>query len=186
MPDFPALSLAQLSVLPMPSEVTTPIPVMAITGRPALSRCALAVGLLAAMMPLSIHPVEQRQTFAAPIAHTGDNDLAQARRARAGIARSSRGEQFAVVDDGAANSQIRHELGVDAMADIGAGIADREPNFLKHRKLGRGRWFKPGGAGNNRTVRGVDLRGNRVPLPPQRRLGFTGIPYVAIRKHWRN
>ena len=37
MPDSPAVSLAQLSALPAPSEVTTPMPVTTTTGRPALS-----------------------------------------------------------------------------------------------------------------------------------------------------
>ena len=37
MPDSPAVSLAQLSVLPAPSEVTTPRPVTTTIGRPILS-----------------------------------------------------------------------------------------------------------------------------------------------------
>jgi len=35
MPDSPAISLRQLSALPMPSEVTTPMPVTTTIGRPA-------------------------------------------------------------------------------------------------------------------------------------------------------
>ena len=41
MPDLPAVSFAQLSVLPLPSEVTTPMPVTTTTGLPNLSRGAL-------------------------------------------------------------------------------------------------------------------------------------------------
>src|SRR5207344_1418147 len=37
MPDSPLVSLAQLSVLPAPSDVTTPRPVTTTTGRPILS-----------------------------------------------------------------------------------------------------------------------------------------------------
>src|SRR6476619_8038724 len=37
MPDSPAVSLAQLSVLPAPSEVMTPSPVTTTVGRPCLS-----------------------------------------------------------------------------------------------------------------------------------------------------
>jgi hypothetical protein len=40
MPDSPAVSLAQLSVLPAPSEVTTPMPVTTTIGLPNLSRGA--------------------------------------------------------------------------------------------------------------------------------------------------
>src|SRR5580704_1897449 len=38
MPDTPPVNLLQLSDLPTPSEVTTPMPVTATTGRPSLSR----------------------------------------------------------------------------------------------------------------------------------------------------
>ena len=38
MPDRPAVRRRQFSVLPAPSEVTTPIPVTTTMGRPALSR----------------------------------------------------------------------------------------------------------------------------------------------------
>src|SRR5690242_16211193 len=41
MPDSPAVSLLQLSVLPAPSEVTTPMPVITTIGRPNLSRAAI-------------------------------------------------------------------------------------------------------------------------------------------------
>ena len=40
MPDWPAASLAQLSVLPAPSDVATPMPVTTTIGRPKLSRVA--------------------------------------------------------------------------------------------------------------------------------------------------
>ena len=43
MPDSPAQSLAQLSVLPAPSEVTTPMPVTTTMGLPNLSRGAAIV-----------------------------------------------------------------------------------------------------------------------------------------------
>jgi hypothetical protein len=41
MPDSPAVSLAQLSSLPAPSDVTTPIPVTTTIGLPNLSRGAV-------------------------------------------------------------------------------------------------------------------------------------------------
>ena len=43
MPDSPAVSFAQLSALPAPSEVTTPMPVTTTIGRPNLSRVAVMV-----------------------------------------------------------------------------------------------------------------------------------------------
>ena len=41
MPDSPAVSFFQLSVLPAPSEVMTPMPVTTTIGRPNLSRVAV-------------------------------------------------------------------------------------------------------------------------------------------------
>src|SRR5262245_33530759 len=46
MPDSPPVSLAQLSLLPAPSEVTTPSPVTTTTGRPFLSLPAAIASLL--------------------------------------------------------------------------------------------------------------------------------------------
>ena len=45
MPETPPVSFAQLSDVPMPSEVTTPIPVTAMIGRPFLSRVAVVIPL---------------------------------------------------------------------------------------------------------------------------------------------
>ncbi len=46
MPDSPAVSLAQLSAFPAPSEVMTPMPVTTTTGRPFLSRADAISSLL--------------------------------------------------------------------------------------------------------------------------------------------
>src|SRR6185436_2089064 len=46
MPDSPAVSLAQLSALPVPSEVMTPMPVTTTIGRPRLSRADAMSALL--------------------------------------------------------------------------------------------------------------------------------------------
>jgi hypothetical protein len=43
MPDSPAVSFAQLSVLPAPSDVMTPIPVTTTIGLPNLSRSAAMI-----------------------------------------------------------------------------------------------------------------------------------------------
>jgi len=75
---MPPVNFAQLSDLPTPSEVTTPIPVTATTGRPFLSRVVAAISALLQLRSPSIHPFNQREPFAAPIADTGDDDLGNA------------------------------------------------------------------------------------------------------------
>ena len=77
MPEMPPLSFAQLSDLPTPSEVTTPMPVTATMGRPFLSRVAVAMEF--SFNP-SIDPFNQPKPFAAPIADAGDDDLGESRR----------------------------------------------------------------------------------------------------------
>src|SRR5580658_859327 len=116
MPETPADNFAQLSSLPTPSEVTTPMPVTAIIGRPALSRCALAVGRDDVMKRSpSIHPVKQHQPFTPPIADAGDDGLGKTGRTLSRIARTRWGEQLAVLDHRAAKRKIGHELGVHSM-----------------------------------------------------------------------
>jgi hypothetical protein len=51
MPDSPATSLVQLSVLPAPSEVTMPMPVTTTVGRPNLSCGAVMFPPLVTSMP---------------------------------------------------------------------------------------------------------------------------------------
>src|SRR6187551_3303095 len=69
MPDSPAVSLAQLSVLPAPSEVITPRPVTTTIGRPSLSFGGIVV------LP-SVGPLDQSKAFAPPMADAGHQDLA--------------------------------------------------------------------------------------------------------------
>src|SRR5215510_1732722 len=71
MPDLPAVSLVQLSVLPAPSEVTTPRPVTTTCGRPDLS---LPVAIFRS--PSTI-PLDQREAFAPPVANASYYDLHQ-------------------------------------------------------------------------------------------------------------
>src|SRR4051794_30475322 len=81
MPDSPAVSLRQLSAIPVPSEVTTPMPVTA-TGAPtegplgedAIS-FSLSMSLRLSALRLSAHGVYQRHAFAAPVADGRDHDL---------------------------------------------------------------------------------------------------------------
>src|SRR5450756_1183764 len=71
MPDSPAVSLAQLSVLPAPSEVTTPRPVTTTIGRPILS---FSDGISCSP---SADPFEQSKGFAPPMPDAGHQDLLQ-------------------------------------------------------------------------------------------------------------
>src|SRR4029078_361732 len=70
MPHSPAVSLAQLSALPAPSDVTTPRPVTTTSGRPILS---LPV-VISASLPRSLN---QSEAFASPVSLPGHQDLGQ-------------------------------------------------------------------------------------------------------------
>src|SRR5205807_1945221 len=73
IPDWPVVSFCQLSALPMPSEVTTPMPVTA-TGGPACWREDAISALL------SVHRFDQGHAFAAPMADRRHHDLRQRSR----------------------------------------------------------------------------------------------------------
>src|ERR1700754_654437 len=68
MPDSPADSFAQLSALPAPNEVTTPMPVTTTMGRPNLSRFAV-------MVSPQLYSLDQRHAFAAPVASPDHHNL---------------------------------------------------------------------------------------------------------------
>src|SRR5262249_16484456 len=68
MPDLPAVRYFQLSALPAPSEVTTPIPVTTTIGRPALS-------WLDGIAILPSGRFDQRQTFTTPVTDGRDHRL---------------------------------------------------------------------------------------------------------------
>src|ERR1035438_3926031 len=71
MPDSPPVSLAQLSVLPAPSDVITPRPVTTTVGRPCLS---FDDGIV---RPPSAGPFYQCEAFAPPMPDPGHHDLLQ-------------------------------------------------------------------------------------------------------------
>src|SRR5580700_10308761 len=172
MPDWPAVSFAQLSSLPTPSALTTPIPVTATMGRPALSRLPM-------MLP-STDPLDQSQSFAAPIADAGDDHLRQAGGTIAGIAAAGRRKQLAVLERGAGDPQIGRKLGLDPMPDIRTGVANGKAEFLERAAFRRGRGLYPAGAGNDGGVGAIDLAGDGFPLPAQRGLGLAGRPQIAV------
>src|SRR5262249_31668692 len=63
MPDWPAASLLQLSLLPAPSEVTTPMPVTTTTGRPDVSRKDAMLVLPADLDVRSVDRFDEREAF---------------------------------------------------------------------------------------------------------------------------
>src|SRR6202011_2735913 len=74
IPDSPAQSLAQLSVLPEPSDVTTPMPVTTTIGRPNLSRAAVMISP-SDLRPDSNDGFDQRHAFAAPVSGPDHHNL---------------------------------------------------------------------------------------------------------------
>src|SRR5690606_10862928 len=106
IPERPAVSADQLSLRPTPSEVTTPMPVMATTGRPRLSRTPIAPSFVqdrdhySALTPWrrrgsarrlvgersatgrSLDRLDQAQAFAAPATPRVDDDRLRRRRHR--------------------------------------------------------------------------------------------------------
>src|SRR5258707_10364356 len=77
IPDSPAVSFAQLSDLPEPSDVTTPMPVTTTIGLPDLSRDAVMF-FPAGAAPCSLDGFDQGHAFAPPV--TGSNDYNLCRR----------------------------------------------------------------------------------------------------------
>src|SRR5450755_3379880 len=74
MPDSPAVSFFQLSVLPAPSDVTTPIPVTTTIGLPALSRGAVMFS--PSVLPFYLlDRLDQSHAFALPVTGSHDDNL---------------------------------------------------------------------------------------------------------------
>ena len=76
MPDRPAAIALQLSDLPTPRDVTSPMPVTTTTRRPLLSKLALP------MACASVHRRDEAEALAAPWAESGDEDSVGTRLAR--------------------------------------------------------------------------------------------------------
>src|SRR5215471_11915483 len=83
MPDSPAVSFFQLSDLPAPSDVTTPMPVMTTIGLPNLSRGAVMVfpvGVVSRRGIILAHRLDEGHAFAPPV--TGPDNYNLGRRCR--------------------------------------------------------------------------------------------------------
>src|SRR5690349_3200905 len=159
MPDSPAVSFAQLSDLPAPSEVITPMPVTTTTGLPNLSRGALmlfptreAHGDRALVRPLEdvlTDGFDQGHPFAPPM--TGSHHHNLGRRSLhfnldpGGIAGR---KQRAARNRKRRNAQSEDALGVDGMPESRSGRPHEEAGmFAEEGPLFGGRGF---GAGRTR------------------------------------
>src|SRR5579871_5740889 len=95
MPDWPAVSFAQLSDLPTPSGVTRPMPVTTTTGRPALSRFAF----IGSPRKLPSSRLHQRHAFAAPVTGSDHDNLGRrGGHFNLGAGLVARRKQFAMPD----------------------------------------------------------------------------------------
>src|SRR5262249_33771908 len=116
MPDWPAVSFAQLSALPAPSEVMTPMPVTTTIGRPFLS-CADAISSL-------LDRLDQRPALAAPMTDGGNDDPIEAAIiATFDTGRIGRREQLFVAKRERCKGNIHGELRLEPVPKIGRGRA---------------------------------------------------------------
>src|SRR5262245_29965131 len=114
MPDLPVVRFFQFSALPAPSEVTTPMPVTTTTGRRSLLDG----------MRLSLRRLDQRHSFAPPVADPSDHHALErageglldpgivGRREKRTTAQSQRGE-----------GDVHGELRLTPVAEIATGGA---------------------------------------------------------------
>src|SRR5262249_11047336 len=151
MPLSPAVSFVQFSSLPVPSEVTMPMPVTTTMGRPALSRVAMP------RIPVPSPPFDESHTLATPVSDAGDRHLRHQLARRPGIARSRGLEQLSAPQDLGGDRQVGGELRFEALPDVRAGRTNGQSAGRQERLLfARGRL----GAGRARQHRG--------PPPPPR------------------
>src|SRR5882724_9663866 len=160
MPDSPAVSFSQLSVLPAPSEVTTPIPVTTTIGRPNLSRAAVMLSppfvpvRPASWLPESCLPeswlldrLDQSHAFAPPVPGPDHHNLGRRLRHFNLHARGIAGrKQGAARHRQRRKAKSQRKLGLHGVAELRAGRAHdefrmlgEEGAFLRGRRLGAGR-----------------------------------------------
>src|SRR3569832_2744021 len=113
IPDSPATSFAQLSALPLPSEVMMPMPVTTTTGRPSLSRSAVMDP------PIELaHGLDQRHAFAAPVSGSHHRNLGgRALHFNLGPGRIVRREQRAARDRERGQCNPERELRFHGVAE---------------------------------------------------------------------
>src|SRR5450755_2817818 len=156
MPDSPAVSLVQLSALPVPSDVTIPMPVTTTIGLPKLSRGAAisspAVSHLVQKASVSLlDRFDQSHALAPPVACADHHDLGRrALHFNLGAGGIARGEQCAARERQRRKPQSQRKLGFHGVTEPGAGRADRKiPMLLQKGTLLRCDGFGPGRAGDD-------------------------------------
>src|SRR5262245_24658878 len=184
MPDSPAVSLRQLSAMPVPSEVTTPMPVTATgaligpLGEDAISfslRALLVARPYLSVLRPSAHGFHERHAFAAPVANGRDHDLLDRACQLALDARRVAGrEQFLVSQRQCCKRYVHRKLWLKGVAHIGAGRAHRHVRYSRE----EGAFPRCGGLGARCTrdhggVAGRQLRRERGPHARER--GLDGI-----------
>src|ERR1700726_4879814 len=124
IPDSPAVSFAQLSVLPAPSEVTIPMPVTTTIGLPNLSR---GVAMLSPPVRslMSLDRFDQGHAFAPPVTGPDDDNLGR-RPGHFNLCprRINRWKQRAARNRECGQPQPQRELGFQGVTEPRAGGAD--------------------------------------------------------------
>src|SRR3954452_25161937 len=178
MPDSPAVSFAQLSSLPAPSDVRMPMPVTTTIGLPNLSRDAAMISPLIPRRRL-LDRLDQCHAFASPMARPGDDNLGrrlghfnlQSRRI---VGR----KQFSARDRKRRQREAQWKLCFQSVAEHRPRGAHRVTGMPAQKGffLGGNR-FDAGGAGDEATtvVEVAELR----PKPLQRVRHLSGL--LALR-----
>src|SRR5712672_4440090 len=179
IPDSPAVSFAQLSSLPAPSDVTMPMPVTTTIGLPNLSRDAVMFFPTGAA-PCSLDGFDQGHAFAPPV--TGSNDYNLCRRPGhfnlepggiVGRKQRSAGKRER------RQRQSQRKLRLHGVAEHGAGGPHREVRMpAQERPLFGCDRFGAGRAGDDSTL--VLKLAKFRPQPFQRRGNLAGT--LAVRQ----
>src|SRR6266508_5713458 len=182
MPDSPAVSFAQLSALPAPSEVMTPMPVTTTTGRPLLSREDAIC-----FKPPSPHRLDQRHALAAPVADGGDGDLVERTLIRlfdpGGVRRR---KQLFATDRERGKRNIQGKLRLEAVAERAAGRAHRHAGqALKPGTLLGGCGFGAGRPRDHGDAPASEPRRQALPHPAEHGRGGAGGATRSLRQHGR-
>ena len=195
MPDSPAVSFAQLSVLPAPSEVTTPMPVTTTIGLPNLSRGAVMFSPSVEPAPCSLDRLDQGHAFAPPVAGPDHDNLGRRLRTFQSPARSDRSAETARRARSKAPPAPSPSGNCVSMVwpNSGAGGPHREIRmlaqerpFLRRDRLGAGRAGDDGAV----ALELAELRPQRFQRSPSPRRAACAAPgrrprWSAAHRAWR-
>src|SRR5215211_1131529 len=154
MPDSPAVSFAQLSFRPVPSEVTTPMPVTTTMGLPSLSRGVAMIP--PSKLKLLVDRFDEGHAFALPVTGPYNDNLGRSPRFfNLESGRIIRREQRAARDRQRRQRQTERKLGFHGVAKNRSCRAHGEAGVLAQERffLGGDR-FDAGRTGNQVAVVG--------------------------------